>query len=81
MNQFLYCIYLTMFFCSLQILALLVEGRRGSQSSRRRPNSSNYRKLDTNLEEAITSPAPRSTNSHVIYWLKTACFDAIRFFI
>ncbi|XP_059479193.1 trans-Golgi network integral membrane protein 2-like [Neocloeon triangulifer] len=50
-----------------KILALLLEGRRNNSGSRRRPNSSNYRKLDTNLEEAITSPAPQSTNSHVIY--------------
>lgn len=39
-----------------KIFALVLEGRRGRRQSRsRRPNSANYRKLDSNLEEAISS--------------------------
>ncbi|XP_057655520.1 trans-Golgi network integral membrane protein TGN38-like isoform X1 [Diorhabda carinulata] len=40
----------------LKVFALLLEGKRGKRQHRgRRPNSANYHKLDTNLEEAISS--------------------------
>lgn len=57
-----------------QIVAYVVEGRPGSRHGRRscngggsRPNTANYRKLDSNLEEAITSANCNTTASHVIY--------------
>jgi hypothetical protein len=50
-----------------KILALILEGRRGKRQYRgRRPNSANYHKLDSNLEEAITSSCKKNTNN-VIY--------------
>lgn len=50
-----------------KILALVLEGRRGRRSSRtRRPNSSNYRKLDSTLEEAVTSSCNKNS-TQVIY--------------
>ncbi|KAF4526445.1 hypothetical protein B566_EDAN014057 [Ephemera danica] len=51
-----------------KILALVLEGRKGPRGGRssRRPSTSSYRKLDSTLEEAISSSAPR-TNPHVIY--------------
>ncbi|XP_058791119.1 trans-Golgi network integral membrane protein 2-like [Phymastichus coffea] len=51
-----------------KILAIVLEGRQSKRNrgSRRRPNTANYRKLDSNLEEAVTSQC--STNvTHVIY--------------
>lgn len=50
-----------------KILALVLEGRKGRRSSRtRRPNSSNYRKLDSTLEEAVTSSCNKNS-TQVIY--------------
>ncbi|KAL1517165.1 hypothetical protein ABEB36_000964 [Hypothenemus hampei] len=51
-----------------KILALLLEGKRGKRSGRqsRRPNSANYHKLDSNLEEAMSSSCAKNT-SNVIY--------------
>jgi hypothetical protein len=49
----------------LQILALALEGR-SRRGTRRRPNTSGYRKLDSNLEEAVTSKCSTSV-THVIY--------------
>lgn len=50
-----------------KILALLLEGRNGRRHQRgRRPNSANYRKLDSNLEEAIVSSCNKNS-SHIIY--------------
>ncbi|XP_031332538.1 trans-Golgi network integral membrane protein 2-like [Photinus pyralis] len=50
-----------------KILALVLEGRRGRRPSRtRRPNSSNYRKLDSTLEEAVTSSCNKNS-TQVIY--------------
>lgn len=52
-----------------KILALVLEGRRGSGSGRgggRRKHTAAYRKLDSNLEEAITSGAS-SRASQIIY--------------
>ncbi|XP_018327569.1 trans-Golgi network integral membrane protein TGN38 [Agrilus planipennis] len=50
-----------------RILALIVEGRKGRRGSRsRRPNSANYKKLDSNLEEAISSSCNKGA-THVIY--------------
>lgn len=50
-----------------KILALVVEGRKGRRPSRtRRPNSANYRKLDSNLEEAVTSSCNKNA-TQVIY--------------
>lgn len=48
-----------------KIMALLLEGRR-DRNSRRRPNTSSYRKLNSNLEEAVTSKCS-GTAAHVIY--------------
>lgn len=50
-----------------KILALVLEGRKGRRPSRtRRPNSSNYRKLDSTLEEAVTSSCNKNS-AQVIY--------------
>lgn len=52
-----------------KVLALVLEGRRGSNSrggSGRRKHTAAYRKLDSNLEEAITSGAS-SRASQIIY--------------
>lgn len=48
-----------------KILALALEGR-ARRGTRRRPNTSGYRKLDSNLEEAVTSACSTSV-THVIY--------------
>lgn len=48
-----------------KILALALEGR-SRRGTRRRPNTSAYRKLDSNLEEAVTSTGSTSV-THVIY--------------
>ncbi|GLV32019.1 hypothetical protein CBL_07778 [Carabus blaptoides fortunei] len=48
-----------------KILALVLEGRR-DRNSRRRPNTASYRKLNSNLEEAVTSKCSGSA-AHVIY--------------
>ncbi|XP_022904777.2 trans-Golgi network integral membrane protein TGN38-like [Onthophagus taurus] len=51
-----------------KVLALVIEGRRGRRNSRRsgRPNSANYHKLDSNLEEAVTSSVHKNT-TNIIY--------------
>lgn len=51
-----------------KVLALVLEGRRGSNSrgGGRRKHTAAYRKLDSNLEEAITSGAS-SRASQIIY--------------
>ncbi|XP_046405653.1 trans-Golgi network integral membrane protein 1-like isoform X1 [Ischnura elegans] len=49
-----------------KIIALALEGRR-MQGSRRRPNTSSYKKLDSNLEEAVTSTCSSSSVTHVIF--------------
>lgn len=49
-----------------KIIAMAVEGKKGRNTGRRRPNSANYHKLDSNLEEAMSSNIA-STNSYVIY--------------
>ncbi|XP_045467189.1 suppressor of Mek1-like [Harmonia axyridis] len=50
-----------------KVLALLLEGRNSRRPQRtRRPNSANYHKLDSNLEEAISSSVTKNP-SHVIY--------------
>nr|CAH7716921.1 unnamed protein product [Callosobruchus chinensis] len=50
-----------------KVLALVLEGKRSKTQYRsRRPNSANYHKLDTNLEEAISSNCNKNS-SHVIY--------------
>lgn len=54
-----------------KILALLIEGRRSrnhySRSGRRKQHSAEYRKLDSNLEEAIQSDGSHMTSSQIIY--------------
>lgn len=51
----------------LQIIAIIVEGRRSRNSrARRRPSTANYRKLDCTLEEAVTSQCNANV-THVIY--------------
>lgn len=51
----------------LKVFALLLEGKRGKRQYRgRRPNSANYHKLDTNLEEAISSNVTK-TPTNVIF--------------
>uniref|UniRef100_A0A1L8D9Y7 Trans-golgi network integral membrane protein tgn38 n=2 Tax=Nyssomyia neivai TaxID=330878 RepID=A0A1L8D9Y7_9DIPT len=49
-----------------KVLALVLEGRRSNQGRGRRKHTAAYRKLDSNLEEAITSSAASRT-SQVIY--------------
>ncbi|XP_071453427.1 trans-Golgi network integral membrane protein 1-like [Hetaerina americana] len=49
-----------------KIIALALEGRR-MQGSRRRPNTSSYKKLDSNLEEAVTSNCSSSSVTHIIF--------------
>ncbi|KAK0161457.1 hypothetical protein PV327_009926 [Microctonus hyperodae] len=50
-----------------KILAMIVEGRRSRGGrGRKRPSTASYRKLDCNLEEAVTSQC-NSNVSHVIY--------------
>ncbi|XP_018573482.1 trans-Golgi network integral membrane protein TGN38-like isoform X2 [Anoplophora glabripennis] len=50
-----------------KVMALMLEGKRGKRQVRgRRPNSANYHKLDSNLEEAISSTCTKNS-SHVIY--------------
>jgi len=49
-----------------KIFALVLEGRKGKRQQRRRPNSANYHKLDSNLEEAVTSACIKNT-ANVIY--------------
>lgn len=57
----------TKFICILKLLALALEGKR-TRSSRRRPNSSNYSKLDCSLEEAMASGTTPASVTHVLYW-------------
>jgi len=57
---------------TFQILALALEGR-SRRGTRRRPNTSAYRKLDSNLEEAVTSTGSTSV-THVIYWVELLRF-------
>uniref|UniRef100_A0A6B2EHM5 Putative trans-golgi network integral membrane protein tgn38 n=1 Tax=Phlebotomus kandelakii TaxID=1109342 RepID=A0A6B2EHM5_9DIPT len=49
-----------------KVLALVLEGRRSSQGRGRRKHTAAYRKLDSNLEEAIASSAASRT-SQIIY--------------
>lgn len=51
------------------VLAIILEGRRrGGSNDSRRKHTAAYRKLDSNLEEAIASPKNGTTRSqHVIY--------------
>lgn len=49
-----------------KILAIVLEGRKGKRQQRRRPNSANYHKLDSNLEEAVTSSCSKNA-TNVIY--------------
>lgn len=51
----------------IKVMALLLEGKRSRRPYRgRRPNSANYHKLDSNLEEAISSNVTKNSNN-VIY--------------
>lgn len=54
-----------------KILALLIEGRRSRYSSRgggrRKHHSAEYRKLDSNLEEAIQSDGGHVLSTQIIY--------------
>lgn len=54
------------------VLALILEGRRrggsGSDSNGRRKHTAAYRKLDSNLEEAIASPKNGTTRSQPIIY-------------
>lgn len=54
-----------------KILALLIEGRRNRHSSRggsrRKSHSAEYRKLDSNLEEAIQSGGSQTLSTQIIY--------------
>lgn len=50
-----------------KVLAFILEGKKNRRPGRaRRPNSANYHKLDTNLEEAISSSCTK-TATNVIY--------------
>lgn len=54
-----------------KILALLIEGRRSRSysrsSGRRKQHSAEYRKLDSNLEEAIQSGGGQVLTTQIIY--------------
>lgn len=55
-----------------KILALLIEGRRSRSyssrgGSRRKQHSAEYRKLDSNLEEAIQSEGGHVMSTQIIY--------------
>lgn len=55
-----------------KILALLIEGRRSRtyssrNGSRRKSHSAEYRKLDSNLEEAIQSGGSQTLSTQIIY--------------
>lgn len=55
-----------------KILALLIEGRRSRSyssrgGSRRKQHSAEYRKLDSNLEEAIQSDGGHVLSTQIIY--------------
>lgn len=53
-----------------KILALLIEGRRRNSSrggGRRNKHSAEYRKLDSNLEEAIQSDGGHVLSTQIIY--------------
>lgn len=54
-----------------KILALLIEGRRSRSysrgGSRRKQHSAEYRKLDSNLEEAIQSDGGHVMSTQIIY--------------
>ncbi|CAG9857959.1 unnamed protein product [Phyllotreta striolata] len=51
----------------VKVMALMLEGKRNRRQYRgRRPNSANYHKLDSNLEEAISSNVTK-TSTNVIY--------------
>ncbi|XP_037093415.1 trans-Golgi network integral membrane protein 1-like [Pollicipes pollicipes] len=58
-------IFYLMFHNKQKILALIIEGR--SPSGRRRPHSSQYRKLDNSLEEVISSQQRQEISSNIIY--------------
>lgn len=49
-----------------KLVALAVEGRRTRSTTRRRPNTASYSKLDCNLEEAMVSNTTASV-THVLY--------------
>ncbi|XP_014225465.1 putative leucine-rich repeat-containing protein DDB_G0290503 [Trichogramma pretiosum] len=51
-----------------KLFAMILEGRRSrrGRGSRRRPSTANYRKLDSNLEEAVTSQC-NSNATNIIY--------------
>ncbi|KAL7289314.1 hypothetical protein TKK_0017245 [Trichogramma kaykai] len=51
-----------------KLFAMVLEGRRSrrGRGSRRRPSTANYRKLDSNLEEAVTSQC-NSNATNIIY--------------
>lgn len=56
-----------LFLTCLQVMAMVVEGKRNKRQFRnRRPNSANYHKLDSNLEEALTSTCNKNSNQ-IIY--------------
>ncbi|XP_014213799.1 uncharacterized protein LOC106643256 isoform X2 [Copidosoma floridanum] len=63
------CIFMYIGYSNKQkILAMVLEGRRGrrGRGNRRRPSTASYRKLDSNLEEAVTSQCSANV-THVIY--------------
>ncbi|GLH05768.1 Uncharacterized protein GBIM_11342 [Gryllus bimaculatus] len=67
MTMIVLCILGYLIFHNKQkILALALEGRV-RKGTRRRPSTSGYRKLDSNLEEAVTSSCTGSSVTHVIY--------------
>lgn len=67
MTMIILCILGYLIFHNKQkILALALEGR-ARKGNRRRPSTSGYRKLDSNLEEAVTSNCAGASVTHVIY--------------
>lgn len=67
MGMFLCIVLYVIYHNKTKILALLLEGRRGDKGRNgRRKHTAAYRKLDSNLEEAITSSASGRT-TQIIY--------------
>ena len=69
--------------CPFQILALILEGRKGRGNGRRRPSrtSAQYRKLDNHLEEAGGIDGNGADNAasvrNIIYWVMVQVTDTL----
>ncbi|XP_055371609.1 trans-Golgi network integral membrane protein 2-like [Condylostylus longicornis] len=66
MAMFLTIVFYVIYHNKTKILALMLEGRRGKSGRGRRKHTASYSKLDSNLEEAISSPYS-GRSSQIIY--------------